>query len=125
MKHFDAPAAGAALPLPSFSHYLDPHYPAHLLSPQATPGAAPNAEERTTAQLCAQRAAQRVYDEEFSRCPRSPEWKAGALRGLRVRAGLAPNGCPYPNGTAQADAWTAGCQAGLAEGRWRAEWGGL
>ncbi len=101
-----------------------PH-PQHLVSPQAAPAAAPNAEERATQQLCALRAAQRIYDAEFAGCQKSPEWKAGALRGLRHGAGLAPAGCPYAHGTAQGDAWLAGNQAALAEWQHRAVKGQL
>ena len=100
--------------------HLDPHHPLRLLSPQATPGAAPSADERAAEQLCALRAALRVYEQEFAACQKSPEWKAGALRGLRCAAGLAPAGCPYPCGTAQADAWLDGNQAGMAEWRYLA-----
>ena len=33
------------------------------------------------APLCALHATQRVYDTEYARCPRSPEWKRLAERG--------------------------------------------
>ncbi len=91
------------------------HHPAHLLSPSATPRAVISAAERATHQICALRAVQRIYGAQFKDCARSPEWKAGALRGLRQRAGLTPGSCPYPSGTAQSDAWLAGNQAALAE----------
>lgn len=71
------------------------------------------------AQLCALRSAQRIYDYEFARCARSPEWKAGALRALRQRAGLQPAPSPYASGTAQDDAWAAGNQAGWQEWAFR------
>ena len=100
-------------------------HPNHLLSPQATPGAAPNAAERATQHLCALRTTQRIYNAEFRDSHRSPEWKAGALCGLRQRAGLVPCTCPYPSGTAQSDAWLAGNQAALGEWHRREADGGL
>lgn len=58
--------------------------------------------------------AQRIYDERFAvGNPRSPEYKAGALYILRRKAGEVPQAdCPYPIGTAQADAWFAGSWEG-------------
>ena len=76
-------------------------------------------------QLCSLRTAQQVYEREFAHCQRSPEWKAGALRGLRLAAGLAPAASPYASGTAQDDAWGSGSLAGAAEWKWRAERGQL
>lgn len=70
-------------------------------------------------QLVQLQAAQLVYDREYARCPRSPEWKAGALRGLRLAAGLKPADSPYKLGTAQDDAWIAGNREGMSEWRWR------
>lgn len=59
-----------------------------------------------------------IYGREFRDCARSPEWKAGALRGLQKAMGEpCPTGSPYTAGTAQDDAWRAGVQAGLTEGR--------
>lgn len=75
-----------------------------------------NTAARKAAPQCAQQAAQAIYQTEFHRCQRSPEWKAGALQGLQKIAGCIER-CfsPYPSGTAQDDAWRAGVQAGLAE----------
>jgi hypothetical protein len=60
-----------------------------------------------------------IYGREFRDCARSPEWKAGARRGLEKALGeCSPSqGSPYASGTAQDDAWRAGVQAGLAEGK--------
>ena len=75
----------------------------------------------TDTPLCALHATQRVYDVEYAHCPRSPEWKAGALRGLRRQAGLQTTGCPYRCGTAQSDAWLAGNLVGMTEWAYRVE----
>lgn len=75
------------------------------------------------APLCALHATQRVYDTEYALCPRSPEWKAGTLRGLRKQAGLSQPSCPYPCGTAQSDAWLAGNLVGMAEWKYLADKG--
>lgn len=49
------------------------------------------------------------------RDPRSDEYKAGCLAALRYRAGEADSmTCPYPAGTARADAWYAGTDEGHA-----------
>ena len=74
-------------------------------------------------QLCSLRTAQQVYEREFAHCQRSPEWKAGALRGLQVRLGEATTGprLPYTPGTAQYDAWAAGIQAGQDEAKYQIE----
>ena len=62
---------------------------------------------------------QEVFDAEYRHCQRSPEWKAGALRGLIRAAGCAQcSVSPYPSGTAQDDAWQAGLMAGIAEGKY-------
>lgn len=62
---------------------------------------------------------QQVFDAEYRNNQRSPEWKAGALRGLVKAAGCAQKSVnPYPYGTAQNDAWQAGLQAGMAEGKY-------
>lgn len=63
--------------------------------------------------------AQQIYDMEIRDCQRSPEWKAGALRGLQKSCGESakPAGVPYASGTAQDDAWRAGFQYGLSEGK--------
>ena len=68
-------------------------------------------------QLCSLRTAQQVYEREFAHCQRSPEWKAGALRGLRLAAGLAPAASPYASGTAQDDARNAGFQYGYEQAK--------
>lgn len=62
---------------------------------------------------------QEVFDTEYRNNQRSPEWKAGALRGLIKAAGCSRQ-CvsPYPYGTAQYDAWQAGLLAGMAEGKY-------
>lgn len=61
---------------------------------------------------------QQVFDAEYRNCQRSPEWKAGALRGLVKAAGCAKRSLsPFKSGTAQDDAWQAGLLAGIAEGR--------
>lgn len=72
---------------------------------------------------CVLHATQRVYDTEYAHCPRSPEWKAGALRGLRKQAGLSQPSCPYPCGTAQSDAWLAGNLVGMTEWKYLVERG--
>lgn len=47
------------------------------------------------------------------RDPRSHEYKAGVLYILRRKEGSIPSqSCPYPAGTAQADAWSAGTLEG-------------
>ena len=58
--------------------------------------------------------AQRIHDKRFAAGnPRSPEYKAGALYCLRYHAGETRKAdCPYRIGTAQADAWFAGCWEG-------------
>lgn len=71
-------------------------------------------------QLQALQLAQQIYHDEFTACPRSPEYKAGALRALRLKAGLAPAASPYESGSARDDAWLAGHQAGLTEWKWQA-----
>lgn len=81
--------------------------------------------DTTERQLALLRAAAQVYDHEFAACARSPEWKAGALRGLRLAAGLKPEGSPYKGGSAQDDAWRDGCEAGMSEWRWREQRGQL
>ena len=66
--------------------------------------------------------AQSIYDTQFAHCPRSPEWKAGALYGLKViLREPCQTGSPYTCGTAADDAWRAGVQEGLAEGRQEAK----
>lgn len=65
--------------------------------------------------------AQQMFDEAFAsgsgRDPRSDEYKAGALAALQNRTGedIRPlsRRCPYPLGTAQADAWYSGVGSGL------------
>ncbi|MDH2233084.1 hypothetical protein N5K37_24555 [Delftia tsuruhatensis] len=63
--------------------------------------------------------AQQIYDAEIRNCARSSEWKAGTLRGLQKALGepASPAGVPYAAGTSQDDAWRAGYQHGLAEGK--------
>lgn len=51
------------------------------------------------------------------RDPRSPEYMAGIAAALDKRAGLVASiSNPHKPGTAQADAWTAGCREG--HNRW-------
>ncbi len=57
--------------------------------------------------------AQQIFDAAFRapRDPGSPAYKQGVLAGLRKRTGedaSAGSACPYPMGTAAADAWYAG-----------------
>lgn len=63
--------------------------------------------------------AQSIYETEIHGCPRSAEWKAGALRGLQKALGetARPAGVPYRCGTAQDDAWRAGLRFGAVEGK--------
>ncbi|OBY58214.1 hypothetical protein [Pseudomonas sp. AU12215] len=58
--------------------------------------------------------AQRIHDERFAvGNPRSPEYKAGALYILRLKAGeITSTPSPYVVGTAQFDAWLAGTWEG-------------
>lgn len=64
-----------------------------------------------------------IYHDHFATNQKSPEWKAGALRGLQVRLGEATTGpsLPYTPGTAQYDAWAAGIQAGQDEAKYQIE----
>lgn len=57
------------------------------------------------------------YRDEIAGCPRSPEWKAGALAGMRKVASETFDRCPHHSGTAQADAWAAGFQFGHEDQR--------
>ena len=60
-------------------------------------------------------AADDFYNQEFAHCPRSPEYKAGALVALRIRAGgdiATGSETPYTIGTAADDAYRSGIQAG-------------
>lgn len=64
--------------------------------------------------------ARKRFNEAFgaAREPRSPEYKAGALAALRFRLGaLEVLSCPYPTGTAPADAWLSGTDEGHRLGR--------
>lgn len=62
--------------------------------------------------------AQNIYDERFESGygdPRSDAYKGGLLAALRFRAGEGPKPTlkiPYELGTAECDAWFAGCQEG-------------
>lgn len=62
----------------------------------------------------------RLFNEAFApgRAPRSAEYKAGVLVLLDQRVGRGRLVCPYPAGTAQADAFHAGADEGRA--LWRA-----
>ena len=69
---------------------------------------------------------QDVFETEYRHCQRSPEWKAGALRGLIKAAGCAKRSLsPFQSGTAQDDAWQAGLLAGISEGKYLLQAGGL
>ena len=59
--------------------------------------------------------AQAIFDEAFKpgRAPRSDAYKQGVMACLRLRVdGLAYEACPYPEGSAQADAYFAGVEEG-------------
>ena len=59
--------------------------------------------------------AQAIFENAFhpGRAPRSAEYKRGVLACLRVRVdGMAYEACPYPEGSAQADAYFAGVEEG-------------
>ena len=63
------------------------------------------------------KSSQHIYNAEIRRCPRSPEWKTGALRGLEQAIdGIETQPSNYPSGSAQDDAWRAGFDYGLAAG---------
>lgn len=65
--------------------------------------------------MAASKTAQELFDEAFavSRDPRSDAYKAGVLYVLRARAeGIRGPQRPYPLGSAEADAYFAGCQEG-------------
>lgn len=66
---------------------------------------------------------QTIFNAEFRDCAKSPEYKEGALRGLQKALGQAPTrpGVPYRAGTCQFDAWRAGFDAGVREGRYHLE----
>lgn len=91
--------------------------------PPRRPGAPAGNTDAAQAELCLRHAVQSVFNAEYAHCPRSPEWKAGVLRGMRHQAGLHTAACPYPCATAQGDAWMAGNREGLAEWRHRAQRG--
>lgn len=66
--------------------------------------------------------AQDIYDREYAGCAKSPEWKAGALYGLRLELGGSRGRAPrYEIGTAPYDAWAAGIMEGRAQARWLVE----
>lgn len=56
----------------------------------------------------------RLYERAFSapRDPRSGAYKAGVLAALRFREIHAPMRCPWPIGSAEADAWYSGTEEG-------------
>lgn len=61
--------------------------------------------------------AQQLFDEAFDRVrdPRSDAYKAGCLAFLRYRQGEMDRAdfyCPFEIGTAESDAWFAGCEEG-------------
>ena len=86
-----------------------------------------------TANLCSEE----IYEDEFAHCQRSPEYKAGALSALRLRAGLQHSSdpwgdidrlhspSPYAAGTAADDAFEAGHLAGLIAWSFAMERAGL
>lgn len=62
--------------------------------------------------------AQELFDRAFdaNRKPRSDEYMKGAYEAFKYRAGeisLDEIKCPYPEATAQADAWNAGVSEGI------------
>jgi len=68
--------------------------------------------------------AKELFDERFLHSvgtPRSLEYRSGYLDGLRLTLGEIPKEldfrCPHPHGTAAADAWFAGADAGLDRAR--------
>ncbi len=68
--------------------------------------------------------AQQIYDAAIKHTPRSSEWKAGALAGLKRRESPhVRQPSPYQCGTAQDDAWAAGLQYGLQAWVWNQEEG--
>lgn len=82
----------------------------------------------STINPCALRAAQDYFEREIAPCPRSPEWKHGARRGVWRAFGIDSAPSPYASGTAQDDAFLAGMHAcyfdakhhlrGQQEARW-------
>lgn len=63
------------------------------------------------------RTPQQIFDDAFSRPrdPRSDEYKRGVFNALNYRLGVVQGlNCPYPVGSAQADAWFAGTSEGYA-----------
>lgn len=73
----------------------------------------------TTATLARGRA-QSLFTRAFpaTRAPRSPAYRDGVLVALRFRLGdVAGIHCPYPPGTAEADAFHAGVDEGCAIAR--------
>ena len=65
---------------------------------------------------------EQIYRATIAGCPRSQEWKLGAMAGLKK--GQEPNVAqrsPFPSGTAQDDAWAAGLQYGRQEWTWNAK----
>ena len=63
--------------------------------------------------------AQELFDKAFfeGRAPRSDEYRKGVMDALRFRFDGAKIACPWPQGTAQADAYYAGVNEG--HGIWR------
>jgi hypothetical protein len=55
-----------------------------------------------------------LYSKAFSvaRDPRSQQYKAGLMAVLMYKAEGEPMDCPYPKGTALADAWLSGTAEG-------------
>jgi len=58
--------------------------------------------------------AQRLFDEAFSiaRSPRSGAYKAGVLAALKSRESAVSIRCPWPNESAESDAFYAGVEEG-------------
>lgn len=66
--------------------------------------------------------AQHIYDTAVKNMPRSPEWKSGALAGLKRREFQhLRQPSPFRPASAQDDAWRAGVQYGLDLWVWNQE----
>lgn len=85
----------------------------------ATGATAASSTAAAQAELCLLHAVQSVFNSQYAGCPRSPEWKAGVLCGMRHQASLPTAACPYLCGTAQSDAWMSGHREGRAEWKHR------
>ncbi len=60
-----------------------------------------------------------LYKATIQGCPRSKEWKLGAMAGMRKgQTPRIPQLSPFASGTAQDDAWAAGLQYGCQAWIW-------